>query len=86
DPNHPGCDRQVSYEGNNVGSISGADAAGGEGAACDGVTDIAWGPLPAKIDTTKIVADFSSKGGPSELSGVYSLSAGAIEWEDGNSW
>ena len=38
------------------------------------------------IEQGAITADFSSKGGPSELHGKYSLSAAAIEWEDGNAW
>ena len=58
-------------------SVSGADAAGGEGASCDGSTDTKWGPLPATttfgapgvytyLEKT-ILVDFSSKGGPSDL-------------------
>jgi hypothetical protein len=81
DPNHPSCDRKIVTD-----SIYGADAAGGEGAACDGETDIAWGPIPAAINATSIIADFSSKGGPSELHGKYNFESNAIDWEDGNAW
>lgn len=86
DPNHPGCPREVQYSGNNKGSIVGSDAAGGEGVPCDGQTDIPWGPLPAYIDKLCIIADFSPKGGPSDLHGKFSIDEFGILWDGGNLW
>ena len=39
-------------------------------------------------DTYDLVTDFSSKGGPSDLHGVYTPRSpfGYITWEDGNVW
>ena len=92
DPNHPGCARTITTNGM-TGSVFGSDAAGGEGAACDGKTDVRWGPLKAvfEIDPppetgAKINVDFSSKGGPPQLTGEWNASALAINWADGNSW
>eukprot|EP00428_Durinskia_dybowskii_P071550 CAMPEP_0170388946 /NCGR_PEP_ID=MMETSP0117_2-20130122/18359_1 /TAXON_ID=400756 /ORGANISM="Durinskia baltica, Strain CSIRO CS-38" /LENGTH=116 /DNA_ID=CAMNT_0010644909 /DNA_START=45 /DNA_END=392 /DNA_ORIENTATION=- len=86
DPNHPGCARQIVGETRTSARVYGADAAGGEGATCNGETDEKWGPLPAKVNGEDIIVDFSSKGGPSNLSGKYDDVNQAIDWEDGNSW
>lgn len=86
DPNHPGCARVINLETKVSARVYGADAAGGEGATCDGQTDTQWGPLPAKINGLEIVVDFSSKGGPSDLGGKYDEVKEAINWQDGNSW
>lgn len=86
DPNHPGCARTVDVLSSTMAEVSGADAAGGEGAQCDGETDVSWGPLNATIDDTTIVVDFSPKGGPSDLTGTYSAATPGITWEDGNVW
>ena len=83
DPNHPGCARTIITTGRTT-EVYGADAAGGEGIACDGTTDVAWGPLNGTLVIVKITVDFSPKGGPSDLSGIFK--DGAINWEDGNSW
>ena len=92
DPNHPGCKRTiVVLPDGQTGNVSGADAAGGEGAACDGKTDVPWGPLKAYItmdpppeEGGSIHVDFSPKGGPGSLKGEHS--SGKITWPDGNSW
>lgn len=86
DLNHPGCARAIGYEELATLRVFGADAAGGEGVACDGKTDVKWGPLPAKVHGNEIVVDFSSKGGPANLHGKYDEKNNAIVWEDGNSW
>lgn len=86
DPNHPQCDRLVAVRNGNEGKVYGVDAAGGEGVPCDGTSDIRWGPLPAIVDGTKITVDFSSKGGPTNLSGTYDSNENKIRWEDGNFW
>lgn len=86
DPNHPGCARVIVFETDSSAKVFGADAAGGEGATCDGATDVRWGPLPAVVSGSAISVDFSSKGGPSDLSGNYNDDTVAIDWADGNSW
>lgn len=88
DPNHPSCAREIRIESVSKADIYGADAAGGEGASCDGETDVKWGPVPASYLGNRINADFSSKGGPSDLSGKYVSSdlISQIQWEDGNAW
>jgi hypothetical protein len=87
DPNHPGCAREIGLETATSAKVFGADAAGGEGGVpCDGTTDVKWGPLPATIDGFGIVVDFSSKGGPSDLSGKYYYQGSQIKWQDGNAW
>ena len=68
DPNHPKCAREIYDQQDNVlALLRGSDAAGGEGASCDGTTDVAWGPLNATIFGRKITVDFSPKGGPTNL-------------------
>lgn len=86
DPNHPGCARVISLETDVSAKVFGADAAGGEGVQCDGVTDVKWGPLPAVINSLEIVVDFSSKGGPSNLAGKFNTDKQEIMWQDGNAW
>ncbi len=73
DPNHLGCARTVSFPTSTTStgeaSVTGSDAAVAD-SPCDGVTDVAWGPLKASIDASNaIVVDFSSKGGPADLQG-----------------
>eukprot|EP00750_Incisomonas_marina_P004400 INCI13466.8.p1 GENE.INCI13466.8~~INCI13466.8.p1 ORF type:complete len:132 (-),score=19.95 INCI13466.8:150-545(-) len=89
DPNHPGCARNVTVFGLQ-GRVYGADAKGGEGVACDGKTDVQWGPLEATIkqdgSALQIVVDFSPKGGPSDLTGTWDAKDAAIQWADGNNW
>ena len=91
DPNHPGCTRTISGLSGDSFQVFGFDAAAGEGFPCDGETDIAWGPLPGTIVdpvTQAIVVDFSSKGGPADLSGNFKPQGNPpfILWNDGNEW
>lgn len=86
DPNHPDCARVITLETKSSAKVFGADAAGGEGFACDGTTDTKWGPLPASINGQEIIVDFSSKGGPSNLAGKYNEDKQEIDWQDGNAW
>lgn len=92
DPNHPGCPRICTpvMAMDESFSVYGADAKGGEGVPCDGETDEKWGPLPGRYmdDSGKLVVDFSSKGGPSDLTGYLNITSSPpqIQWEDGNVW
>ena len=82
DPNHPGCTRTVdvvvSGDDDDV-TVSGADFD-------DDGELVPWGPLKAKVDDTKIVVDFSPKGGPSNLTGTWNANTKSIDWEDENAW
>ena len=82
DPNHPGCPRFLSVHSDTTGSMYGTDD-------CETLRDW-WGPLPITINGYDILVDFSSKGGPSDLPGTYSIedgsSTGTITWDDGNMW
>jgi hypothetical protein len=81
DPNHPGTTRTITVKvtgGDDDVSVVGFDLA-------DDGTEEAWGPLEASVDGTKITVDFSSKGGPSDLQGVWDQT-GKIVWSDGNEW
>ena len=85
DPNHPGCARSVVALSARAAVVSGADAAA-DGRSCDGATDVKWGPLAASLDSDAIVVDFSPKGGPADLRGVFDPSVPGIQWADGNVW
>lgn len=82
DPNHPDCPREIYSETRGTALVIGSDSALGDGYACDGTTDVSWGPLSAIIDGDDITVDFSPKGGPSDLGGEKS--SDDIIWDDGN--
>ena len=88
DPNHPDCPRAIQQELKKpVISINGYDAEGGEGVACTQENAVKWpeavsGTVDEKTNT--LVADFSPKGGPSNLKGTWNNTH--IQWEDGNYW
>ena len=76
DPNHPGCLRKISVDGKKV-TIVGSDNVDGSNQ---------W-ILYAKEDYPgTIFVDFSPKGGPSDLLGVYNDQMDGIKWPDGNMW
>ena len=76
DPNHPGCLRKITVK-DDVVTIIGSDN-------IDGSKQ--W-VLKAKEDAPGVMfVDFSPKGGPPDLLGVYNEKADAIKWPDGNSW
>jgi hypothetical protein len=82
DPNHPGCDRSVVVKVDSKVmdvSVSGFDYD-------DNGDEVAWGPLPTTVEGVEIVVDFSSKGGPADLTGTWDATMGAIVWKDGNAW
>merc|ERR1712146_525972 len=84
DPNHPNCTRTISARTADKAVVTGTD--GANGGACDGTTDVQWGPLDAKVNGETIVIDFSPKGGPKDLTGTLSEDSKRINWADGNFW
>ena len=76
DPNHPGCLRKISSAGKDI-TIVGSDE-------IDGTKQ--WLLKATEDYPGTIFVDFSPKGGPPDLLGVYNEKAGEIKWPDGNAW
>ena len=90
DPNHPECSREVKPISFNKAAVTGFDAKDGA-KQCNHIDDERWGPLDAVCQGEKITVDFSPKGGPKDLTGVYGHCEGQDEkvgilWQDGNCW
>lgn len=82
DPNHPNCQRVIAVAGPDA-TLSGTD--GNPGCPPDG-SGKAW-KLLGKVDGSTIFVDFSPKGGPPALKGVWDTNAPVgIQWPDGNKW
>lgn len=82
DPFHPNCQRVVTVQGA-AATLSGTD--GNPGCPADG-SGKAW-KLTGNIDGSTIFVDFSPKGGPPALKGIWDDAAPAgIKWPDGNKW
>ena len=79
DPNHPNCLREITSLGTTA-TLAGTD--GNPGCPVDG-SGRKW-ELTGKIDNKDIYVDFSPKGGPKDLKGVFDGSG--IKWPDGNKW
>ena len=83
DPNHPNCKRLIQVAGYYIAAVSGTD--GNPGCPEDG-SGIVWA-LEGRIRDNAIVVDFSPKGGPSNLKGIYNTTEPVgIQWSDGNMW
>jgi hypothetical protein len=84
DPNHPNCLREVRVvSGSNEADVSGTD--GAPGCPPDGSGET-WN-LVGKVDGGTIEVDFSPKGGPEDLKGVWETApVPGIRWPDGNLW
>lgn len=81
DPNHPGCPRLVSIEGNKA-LVSGADGNPG----CLTGNGTPWN-LEGKVEGDNIFIDFSPKGGPKDFTGVWEDGKNpGIRFPDGNKW
>lgn len=82
DPFHPNCLREIVVDGPKA-SLSGTD--GNPGCPADG-SGKAWS-LVGKVDDNNILVDFTPKGGPKDLKGVWEPSpVPGIRWPDGNLW
>jgi hypothetical protein len=76
DPNHPGCLRELTADGKTV-TITGSD---------DVSSSTIWKLTAQEKTPGEMLVDFSPKGGPKDLLGVYSKPDNAIKWPDGNMW
>lgn len=76
DPNHPNCLREITSKGAEA-QLFGTD--GNPGCPADG-SGTKW-QLTGKISGKDIFVDFSPKGGPKDLLGVYDGTG--IKWPDG---
>eukprot|EP00543_Licmophora_paradoxa_P004296 CAMPEP_0202457764 /NCGR_PEP_ID=MMETSP1360-20130828/14692_1 /ASSEMBLY_ACC=CAM_ASM_000848 /TAXON_ID=515479 /ORGANISM="Licmophora paradoxa, Strain CCMP2313" /LENGTH=142 /DNA_ID=CAMNT_0049077925 /DNA_START=7 /DNA_END=435 /DNA_ORIENTATION=- len=79
DPKHPNCLREIVMDGKEA-KISGTD--GTPGCPVDG-SGKQWA-LSGKVAGDEILVDFSPKGGPKDLKGIWDGSG--IKWPDGNKW
>lgn len=79
DPFHPNCQRIISMEGSSA-KLKGTD--GTPGCPADG-SGRAWS-LDGTVKGDEIFVDFTPKGGPKDLKGVWDGSG--IKWPDGNKW
>ena len=83
DPKHPNCKREIVVSSSNQARVSGTD--GTPGCPPDG-SGKPW-TLSGTVDGPTILVDFSPKGGPANLKGVYDTSdPEGIQWPDGNKW
>jgi len=79
---HPNCPRLVAVEKDGKAILTGAD----------GNPDCPTGngtpfQLAARVDGDSIFVDFSPKGGPKDLTGVWEAGkTPGIRWPDGNKW
>mmetsp|Transcript_25401 Transcript_25401/g.28484 ORF Transcript_25401/g.28484 Transcript_25401/m.28484 type:complete len:163 (-) Transcript_25401:185-673(-) len=82
DPTHPNCKRIVVVKKDGVAAISGTD--GKPGCPEDGDGEVWRSVGEVLAGTNNLVVDFSDKGGPAELKGVWD--GDGIQWPDGNKW
>eukprot|EP00440_Ansanella_granifera_P010444 gb/GFBE01011328.1/.p1 GENE.gb/GFBE01011328.1/~~gb/GFBE01011328.1/.p1 ORF type:complete len:174 (+),score=41.35 gb/GFBE01011328.1/:1-522(+) len=82
DPNHPGCERRITKDGDQF-VISGTDNAEGKAACEPGDKLIKW-ETASIPDGDTMVIDFSSKGGPANVEAT--LKKKSIAFPDGNEW
>lgn len=83
DPNHPNCLRVIDVpENDGTVKISGTD--GNPGCSADVDDGKKWTLTGKVVDEKNIIVDFSPKGGPKNLKGVWDGTG--IKWFDGNKW
>jgi hypothetical protein len=81
DPNHPNCKRIIEVVDDTVATLTGTD--GNPGCPPDGSGD-PWTLTGIVEGGNSIFVDFTPKGGPKDLKGVFDGTG--IEWPDGNKW
>ena len=76
DPNHPGCLRKITSAGKEITIVGSDDLDGSK----------QWKLTATEDFPGTIFVDFSPKGGPPNLLGVYDERADGIRWPDKNLW
>jgi hypothetical protein len=84
DPNHPNCQRIISPAKASKSAVVLTGTDGNPGCPPDG-SGTTW-QLMGEVKGSNIFVDFTPKGGPKDLKGVYDATGRAIVWPDGNSW
>jgi hypothetical protein len=85
DPKHPNCKREVVVSGASA-KVSGTDGNPGCPASGAGKPWSLAGEVKIDRKEKTLLVDFSPKGGPANLKGVWDESAKGIKWPDGNIW
>jgi hypothetical protein len=86
DPNHPNCQRLIEVKEGNTYEFSLTGTDGNPACSPDGVGDKKF-QLFGKVDNdSNVYVDFSPKGGPKDLKGLFNADKRAIQWPDGNVW
>lgn len=84
DPNHPNCQRVISSTKDGKSDIRLTGTDGNPGCPPDG-SGKTW-QLTGSVQGSNVFVDFSPKGGPKDLKGVFDENDRAIRWPDGNVW
>jgi len=84
DPNHPNCQRLIEQDSKGVIKLTGTDGNPGCPADGSGKSFVLFGRMQ---QGDRILVDFSPKGGPKDLEGIFDGNAPTgIKWPDGNKW
>ena len=86
DPNHPNCQRLITAKDGSTSEFTLTGTDGNPGCSPDGIGDKKF-QLVGRIDNeSNVYVDFSPKGGPKDLKGIFDDKTRAIQWPDGNMW
>jgi hypothetical protein len=86
DPKHPNCERVVVTNTDSPSEFTLTGTDGNPACAADG-TGLTTFKLFGKVDEdANVYVDFSPKGGPKDLKGLFDSKQRAILWPDGNVW
>jgi hypothetical protein len=86
DPKHPNCERVIVSNAETPSEFTLTGTDGNPACTADG-TGLKTFRLVGKVDKdANVYVDFSPKGGPKDLKGLFDPSRRAILWPDGNVW
>ena len=86
DPNHPNCQRLIAAKDGSISEFTLTGTDGNPGCSPGGIGDKTF-QLVGKIDSeSNVYVDFTPKGGPKDLKGLFDANKRAIQWPDGNVW
>lgn len=86
DPNHPNCQRLIAAKDGSASEFTLTGTDGNPGCSPDGVGDKTFRLVGKVDDESNVYVDFSPKGGPKDLKGLFDADKRAIRWPDGNVW